>query len=75
MSIYMEHDNNINYIQKIKNKILGSSLCQKNKLNLEDFTRNRKLTFDLMIRILLNKLEHLITSHLNLSYEKLFPKI
>ncbi|WP_457559199.1 hypothetical protein [Candidatus Harpocratesius sp.] len=73
MSICMEHDNNINYTQKIKNKIIEPSLCERNKSNLNDFTRNRKLPFNRMIGLLLNKPEHSITSRLNLSYEKLFP--
>ncbi|WP_457557202.1 hypothetical protein [Candidatus Harpocratesius sp.] len=73
MNICIEHNNNINYIQNIKNKIIEPSLCEKNKTNFKDFTRNRKLPFDRMIGLLLNKPEHSITSRLNLGYEKLFP--
>lgn len=68
------YPNNINYIELMKEEINNIALAQKNRINDKDFTRKRKLPFNRIIGMIMNKIEHAIPMRIDYSFDKLCPE-
>ena len=63
----------MNYIEFMQLKIVDDELREAYKMNPQDFTRNRKISFDQVLGIIMSKPLHTNTARINMAYEKLYP--